>query len=94
MSFLTAFLAKYAIETLAVAIGGPIIAWILGKIPTGKWAKQLGKVGQNLGARFTRFAASKIPFYNKFIEPVIIDTLAVIPAFVAGFIVGLKSDNK
>jgi hypothetical protein len=94
MELITGFLAKYAIESLAVVIGGPILAWILGKIPTGKWAKQLNEVGQKLGTKFTAFAAAKIPFYNKFIEPVFIDTLAVIPAFVAGFIVGLKSDNQ
>lgn len=93
VTIITGFLAKYAIESISIAVVVPILAWILAKIPTGKWAKQLGQVGLSLGARFTRFAASKIPFYNKFIEPVIIDTLAVIPAFVAGFIVGLKSDN-
>lgn len=90
---LTAWLINYGLLTAGSAIGAIVLGWILKKIPTGKWTKQLGDLGQKLGAAFTKFAASKIPFYNKVIEPIFIDTLAVVPAFIAGFIVGLKSDN-
>lgn len=87
------FLASYAAKAIGGAIAVPVLGWILAKIPTGKWTKQLSKVGESNGKDVTAFCQKKIPLYNKVIEPVFIDTLAVIPAYISGFIVGLKSDN-
>jgi ABC-type phosphate/phosphonate transport system permease subunit len=82
--------AKWAIGSVA----GLFLTWLLGKIPTGKWSKQLSSNGQKVGAMVTAFCNKKIPFWEKFFEPVFIDTIGVLLAWFAGFIVGLKSDNK
>lgn len=94
MSIITAFLAKYAIESLAVAIGGPIIAWILAKIPTGRFSKWITGKGQDHGKAVSKFCRKKIPFWERAFEPFFVDNINAIAGYFAGFIVGLKADNK
>lgn len=88
-----AWLINYGLITAGSAIGAVIIGWVLAKIPTGKWAKSSGAVGVRHGKAFTAFASSKIPFWNKAIEPVFIDTISVLTSYISGFIIGLKFDN-
>jgi hypothetical protein len=78
-------------------LGSIFLGWLLAKIPTGEWAKSFEKFGHKQGIAvttfFNRWKWSK-SFYEKLLEPVIIDTVdAVLFAWVRGFIVGLKSDN-
>jgi hypothetical protein len=94
MTIITGWLINYGLMTAGGTIGIFLLGWILKKIPTGKWAKTLGTVGEKHGLLFSQFCQKKIPFWNSVIEPVFIDTLAVIPSYLAGFIVGLKRDNK
>ena len=88
------FIIKYGVELALGSVGSLLLGWILAKIPTGKWAKQLSELGEKNGKTLTTFCRKKIPLWNKVIEPVFIDTLAVIPAYVAGLIRGLKSDGS
>jgi len=90
---ITAFLINYGLQTAAGTIGAVILGWILGKIPTGKWAEDLAKLGEKNGFAASQFCRKKIPLWEKVVEPVAIDTIKVIPAYFAGFIVGLKRDN-
>ena len=94
MELLTGFLIKYAVEIVVGSVGSVILGWILGKIPTGKWAKQIGNLGEKNGHAVTVFCQKKIPLWNKVIEPVFLDTINVILAYIAGFIRGLKLDNS
>jgi len=91
---ITAWLINYGLITAGGTIGALILGWILAKIPTGKWANSLGEIGEKNGKSATDFCRKKVPLWNKVIEPIFVDTLAVIPAWVAGFIRGLKYDNK
>ena len=93
MNFVMAWLVSYGLETAGAALGTIIVGWVLAKIPTGKWAKSLAESGEKAGKAVTDYCRKKIPLWNKVIEPVFIDTLAVIPAYLAGFIRGLKYDN-
>lgn len=91
-------LATWGAAKIAAYVGGSIavviVGWILHKIPTGKWSKKLGEAGQNHGKAVSAYFTAKLgAVYTKAIEPFFIDTLAVIPSYVAGFVIGLKSDN-
>lgn len=94
MELITGFLIKYGIELAIGSVGSVILGWILGKIPTGKWAKQMGDFGEKKGQTVTTFCQKKVPLWNKVFEPVFIDTINVVLAFFAGFIRGLKLDNQ
>ncbi|NIA28351.1 MAG: hypothetical protein GWP06_00385 [Actinobacteria bacterium] len=94
IELLTAWAIKNAVVLAGGSIAAFILGWILKKIPTGKWAKDLGKIGEKNGQSVTAFCNKKIPFWNKVIEPVFIDTISVLLSYVGGFIMGLKSDDQ
>lgn len=95
MEIITTFLVKYAVESAASSIGVIVLGWILAKIPTGKWSKNMGLAGQKHGVAFNDFCKKKLgKFWNKAIEPVFIDTISVLLSYVSGFIIGLKEDNE
>ena len=94
---LTAFAINYGIQIVGGAIGTAILGWILKKIPFDKFGKWAEKIGKAQGTAITRFFNNwkwTKSFYEKLIEPIIIDFVnAVCFAWVKGFIAGLKSDN-
>lgn len=91
---ITGWLSVKVLKWAGGAVGAFILGWILKKIPTGKWSKQLGNAGERHGQAVTIFCQKKVPLWNKIIEPVVIDTIGVVLSWVAGFIRGLKFDNK
>jgi len=95
MEIITAWLVSYGLQAAAGTIGALILGWILTKIPTGKWSKQLGAAGQKHGQVVSIFCSVKLGgVWNKAIEPIFIDTIGVILSWFSGFIIGLKFDNK
>jgi hypothetical protein len=94
MELITGFIASKAAAYVGGSIAAFVLGWILKKIPTGKWSKSLGEVGQKNGKAVTEFCNKKIPLWNKVIEPVFIDTIGVVLSWFSGFIIGLKSDNE
>ena len=96
MTFLTALIANQIFQYASGSIAVVLVGWILSKIPFDKLAKWAEKIGKAQGIAVTTFFNAKLPkLWNKVIEPVIIDFInAVCFAWVAGFIKGLKSDNK
>jgi len=87
------WVVNYGLQVAGGTIGAAIVGWILAKIPTGKWAESLAKLGEKNGLAVSQFCRKKVPLWEKVVEPVFIDTIKVIPAYIAGFIVGLKKDN-
>ena len=96
-------LTAWGISKLAAYVGVSVVggiaaifgAWIIKKIPFGRFAKWSGDKGEKHGAAVTKFFNKKIPaIYEPIIEPIFVDTIVAATNYVAGFIRGLKSDNK
>jgi len=95
MTFLTALIANQIFQYASGSIAVVLVGWILGKIPTAKWAKSFEKAGEKHGLIVTTFFNAKFPtLWNKVIEPIFIDTLAFPLAWFKGFTIGLKCDDK
>jgi hypothetical protein len=95
-ALVTSWLVSYGAMTAGGTIAAFIVGWILKKIPTGKFSEWARKVGKAQGLAITTFFNAKFPkLWNGIIEPVVIDTLNAIGlAWLAGFIEGLRFDNK
>lgn len=92
---LTAYISTKAVAYIGGTIAAFVLAWILKKIPSDKFAVWAKKIGKSQGLAVTTFFNAKIPrFWNGLIEPIVIDTLNAIGiGWLSGFISGLKSDN-
>ncbi len=78
--------------------GALVVAWVLKKIPNDKIKIAVGAVMFTLGTIITGFFGGKWkytkPFWNKLIEPWVIDLLDNVAAHgITELIKGLRSDN-
>jgi len=94
---ITAWLINYGLTVAGGGIIAVIVGWIIKKIPFARFAQWAEKVGNSQGKAVTVFFNSwkyTKSFYEKLLEPIIIDTVnALFLSWIRGFVSGLKSDN-
>ena len=91
----------FATENSTLLMGGGtagVVLFVLKKIPNEQIANMVGTFAETCGTVMTlglgRWSFSK-KFWNGTIEPWFIDLMSnTVEAFTAGFIRGLRSDNK
>ena len=63
-SLVISWLVSYGYMAAGSTLAVFIVGWILAIIPTGKWSKELGKIGEKNGRAVTAVCQKKIPVWN------------------------------
>ena len=88
----------WVIGIVGAALGGSVLNWVLGKIPTEKIKIVFGKIMYGLGVTVTLGLAKwkySAKVWNKTIEPwVIVFLESLISYGLSEFVRGLRSDNS
>lgn len=101
-AFLTAILANKIYTGIAAVLltsaAGPILRYLLSKIPIDKLKEKTGKVFFKLGAFVSGFLGNRVPYlkkvYESAVEPWVILVLeTLVTNCLVEFIRGLRSDN-